>query len=406
MKIAIVAPFCSLPGEAYFNRFLYLAEQLAQKHDVLLMTSDFRHFDKRFRRAADRHEAQGRLQIKLLHETGYEKNVSLRRLASHRVFVRNLANEVAAWPQGAFDVVYSAYPLMGSNLVLAKHKKRAGFRLIVDVQDVWPEAFAAVLPFIGKLPPRMLPFARRADRAYAAADALAAVSQTYLARARAANPDVPAAAVYIGADMEQLSAIRPHAFPQNGTLRLCYLGTLSHSYDVASVCRAVRLLCAEGLKTELHIIGTGGSEAVLKNEFADTDSVVFHGAKPYAESMALAKGCHIAVNPIHGHALQSITNKLSDYAALGLPILNSQRCPEARALMAGLPHAHYPSGDAAACAAALRRLAAEPGVMPSADGHSGPAACENRRIPQAVADLLDRRRSYRKLIELIECQTS
>lgn len=400
MKIAIVAPFCSLPGEAYFNRFLYLAEQLAERHDVLLISSDFRHFDKTFRRAADWHETQGRLKIRLLHESGYQKNVSLQRIISHCGFVRRLEDEVSAWQPGAFDAVCSAYPLMGSNLVLARHKKRVGFRLIVDVQDVWPESFAAVLPFVGRLPPRLLPFARRADRAYAAADALAAVSQTYLARARAANPHVPAEAVYIGADMEQLAAVRPHAFPENGTLRLCYLGTLGHSYDVETVCRAVRTLVADGLETELHIVGTGGSEGRLKTAFAGT-SVIFHGAKPYAESIALAKGCHIAVNPIHGHAAQSITNKLSDYAALGLPILNSQLCPEARAVVETLPHAHYRSGDAADCAAAVRRLAAQLQAMPSENGVPN----TNRSIPERTAALFDRRRSYRKLIELIEHPT-
>ena len=43
MNITIVAPYCSLPSEPYFNRFWYLAELLSQSHDVLLITSRFRH---------------------------------------------------------------------------------------------------------------------------------------------------------------------------------------------------------------------------------------------------------------------------------------------------------------------------------------------------------------------------
>ena len=50
MNITIVAPFCSLPNEPYFNRFRYLAERLAEQHDVLLITSNFKHYDKSFRR--------------------------------------------------------------------------------------------------------------------------------------------------------------------------------------------------------------------------------------------------------------------------------------------------------------------------------------------------------------------
>ena len=40
--------------------------------------------------------------------------------------------------------------------------------------------------------------------------------------------------------------------------------------------------------------------------------------------MSVAKGCDISVNAIHSYAMQSITNKLSDYMALQKPILNSQ----------------------------------------------------------------------------------
>ncbi|MDO5059886.1 MAG: glycosyltransferase [Neisseria sp.] len=386
MNIAIVAPFCSLPGEAYFNRFLYLAERLAERHEVTLITSQFRHHDKTFRNPADFAAPQGRLNIRLLAETGYRKNVSLQRVLSHRAFVRRLAQEVAAWQTGRFDAVYSAYPLIASNLVLAQHKKRVGYKLIIDVQDVWPESFSAVLPLAGKLPPRLLPFARRADRAYAAADALAAVSHTYLARAQAANPNVPAEAVYIGADMDAVAEIVPHRFPANGTLRLFYLGTLSYSYDLATICRAVDSAFSDGLDVELHIIGGGPDETRLRG--LASERVHFHGYLPYAESIALAKGCDVAVNPIHGYAPQSITNKLSDYMALGKPILNSQLSPEARTVIEMLPHAHYPSGDAAACAAAIRQLANRPP--------------EQTAIPEAVCQAFNRRRSYQKLIDLIE----
>lgn len=82
MNITIVAPYCSLPSEPYFNRFRYLAELLSQSHDVLLITSNFKHYDKSFRRPEDAEAAsQGRLKVMLLEESGYGKNVSLGRLA-------------------------------------------------------------------------------------------------------------------------------------------------------------------------------------------------------------------------------------------------------------------------------------------------------------------------------------
>ena len=386
MNITIAAPFCSLPNEPYFNRFRYLAERLAERHDVLLITSNFRHHDKTFRRPEDAAAAsEGRLKVMLLAEDGYRKNVSPARLKSHRTFVKNLERWLQNCPPYSQDVVYSAYPLMGSNILLGQHKARLGFKLITDVQDVWPESFSAVLPFIKKLPPRRLPFARRADRAYACADGLIAVSDSYLARARAANPDVPAETVYIGADFGEIAAIPPHRFAERKT-RLFYLGTLSHSYDVETVCQGVRLLEAAGETVELHICGGGPDLARLQQKFSD-GSIVFHGYLPYREMMSLAKGCDIAVNPIHSYAMQSVTNKLSDYMALQKPILNSQQNPEVHRLLNLLPHEHYRSGNGADFAAAYRRLT-----------HTRQAPVQRDEI----ARRFDRDTAYRRIIAMIE----
>lgn len=343
MNITIVAPYCSLPSEPHFNRFWYLAELLSQSHDVLLITSNFKHYDKSFRRPEDAEAAsQGRLKVMLLEESGYGKNVSLGRLASHHRFVRHFEKWLENCRPGEQDIVYSAYPLIATNLLLGKHKARLGYKLIVDVQDVWPESFSSVVPFLKKIPHKLLPFASRANRAYRYADALVAVSQTYLDRAKEANPNVPGEAVYIGADIPKLDAVPAKDFGDDKT-RLFYLGTLSYSYDVETVCKGVRKLLDDGENVELHIMGGGPDLEKLKQY--ENHAIKFYGYLPYSEMMSIAKGCDIAVNAIHSHAMQSVTNKLSDYMALQKPVLNSQTNAEVLDLLNLLPHANYRSGD-------------------------------------------------------------
>lgn len=343
MNITIVAPYCSLPSEPHFNRFWYLAELLSQSHNVLLITSNFKHYDKSFRRPEDAEAAsQGRLKVMLLEESGYGKNVSLGRLASHHRFVRHFEKWLENCRPGEQDIVYSAYPLIATNLLLGKHKARLGYKLIVDVQDVWPESFSSVVPFLKKIPHKLLPFASRANRAYRYADALVAVSQTYLDRAKEANPNVPGEAVYIGADIPKLDAVPAKDFGDDKT-RLFYLGTLSYSYDVETVCKGVRKLLDDGENVELHIMGGGPDLEKLKQY--ENHAIKFYGYLPYSEMMSIAKGCDIAVNAIHSHAMQSVTNKLSDYMALQKPVLNSQTNAEVLDLLNLLPHANYRSGD-------------------------------------------------------------
>ncbi|HEZ0948917.1 glycosyltransferase [Neisseria meningitidis] len=343
MNITIVAPYCSLPSEPYFNRFWYLAERLSQSHDVLLITSRFRHYDKSFRRHEDAAAtSNGRLRVKLLDEPGYRKNVSLARVASHRVFVRNLARWLHSPQAAEQDIVYSAYPLIATNLLLGKHKARLGYKLIVDVQDVWPESFSSVVPFLKKVPHKLLPFASRANRAYRYADALVAVSQTYLDRAKETNPNVPGEVIYIGADFPKLDAAPAKDFGDDKT-RFFYLGTLSYSYDVETVCKGVRKLLDDGENVELHIMG-GGPDLDRLKQYA-CDGIKFYGYIPYAEMMSVAKGCDIAINAIQSYSMASITNKLSDYMALQKPILNSQVNDEVAEVLTLLPHANYRSGD-------------------------------------------------------------
>ncbi|WP_308020798.1 glycosyltransferase [Neisseria bergeri] len=385
MNITIVAPYCSLPSEPHFNRFWYLAELLSQSHDVLLITSNFKHYDKSFRRPEDAKAAsQGRLKVMLLEESGYSKNVSLGRVTSHHRFVKHFEKWLENCRPGEQDVVFSAYPLIATNLLLGKHKTRLGYKLIVDVQDVWPESFSSVVPFLKKIPHRLLPFARRADRAYRYADALVAVSQTYLDRAKEANPDVPAEAVCIGADFAAIASAPAKDFGDS-TTRFFYFGTLSHSYDVETICLGIKRLVQAGENVELHIMGGGPDLEKLKQH--ENHAIKFYSYLPYAEMMSVAKGCDIAVNAIHSHAMQSVTNKLSDYMALQKPVLNSQTNAEVLGLLNLLPHENYRSGDVDSFVQAAKDI------------------LKRKNDPVQSDEIVRRFRrdiSYRKIVNLIE----
>src|SRR5699024_6724831 len=88
----------------------------------------------------------------------------------------------------------------------------------------------------------------------------------------------------------------------------------------------------------------------------------------YPEMVSRLRGCDIAVNPIVAGAAQSITNKVGDYAAAGLPVVNSQECEAYRTLLdsygAGL------SCDAGApfIASAVEELASDDRVPARATG--------------------------------------
>lgn len=349
-KILIVAPFCSLPGEPYFNRFFYLANMLCSSYCVTLVTSNFRHFDKSWR-SEDASYSKPNLKIVLIEELGYTNNVSVQRLRSHGLFCKNFESWLAN--NFDFDLVYSAYPLIQTNIILAKYKKMFGFRLVIDVQDVWPESISSVVPFIAKIPYYFVPFSRKANRAYNAADALIAVSRTYLERAlKSAKEGVPNMVVYLGSSLK-LCESRP-ASASGVVFKLVYLGTLSFSYDVETVARAVDQLVKEGYKVEFHVLGGGPFEKKLKS--LECRGVFFHGFMGFEKAVDFMRKCNVAVNAIAHGAPQSVTNKLSDYLALGIPLINSQENAEVRELILSSDHENYKAGSVESFKVAFKKI--------------------------------------------------
>ncbi|WP_312381563.1 glycosyltransferase [Stutzerimonas balearica] len=317
---------------------------------MTLLTSRFRHFDKKHRTSSS--FAHANFKIILVDEPGYKANVGLARLYSHSVFCENFRKFFEA--DHDFDLVYSAYPLIQTNIALGRLKRKFGFKLIIDVQDVWPEAISAVVPVLSRLHLNLLPFTRKANKAYRAADALVAVSKTYMARALLPlTKKVPHEVVYLGSSIGTQD-FTPIAHFSEEIFRLGYLGTLSHSYDVETVMVAVSELLAEGYKIELHILGGGPFEKRLRSK--GYSGVIFHGFVDFNSAVEFIRSCQVAVNPIASGAPQSVTNKLSDYLALGIPLINSQKSLEVLDLLQNVDHENYDPGSVRSFKSAFAKI--------------------------------------------------
>jgi glycosyltransferase involved in cell wall biosynthesis len=376
-RLLIVAPFCSLPGEPHFNRFLYLAGLFSEKFDVTLVTSSFRHFDKMQRERVDYSDCK--FEVVLIDEPGYKGNVSFSRIYSHHVFCENFNKWLSI--NNDFEIIYSAYPLIETNKIIASLRRCKSFKFIVDVQDVWPESITSFFPLARYLPSKLLPFSKKANSVYMSADALVAVSGTYLARAMRFSISKHAEVVYIGSDCRAVEVAIPKSF--NGdSVRLFYLGALSHSYDLETVVKGMAVLQGRGHAVELHILGGGPTENKLK-EMAG-GNVFFHGFLKYSEMISFALGCHVAINPIKTFAAQTVTNKLSDYLSLGMPILNSQRGSEVLNLLSSVRGENYQAGSVRSFVSAAERL------LPHARSAREPNTSFDREV------------SYKRILRLVE----
>ena len=143
--ILIVAHFIATPEEKGNDRFSYISKELAlrynDKYNVELLTSSFSHSRKR-QRVFDKERQEVPYQISLIYEPGYKKNVSLERFYSHYIFAQNVKKYLKTRKHP--DLVFCSVPSLDVADVCRKYALKNKIPFVIDIQDLWPEAFEMV----------------------------------------------------------------------------------------------------------------------------------------------------------------------------------------------------------------------------------------------------------------------
>lgn len=334
--ILIIAHFTQVPGEAGNSRFNYIAGKLNKKKaNVEIVTTNFSHRYKKYRKIEKEEYEKMNYKLTMLNEPTYTKNVSIKRFYSHYVFGRSLKRYLENRKKP--DVIYCAVPSLDAAFVAAKYAEKNKIKFIIDIQDLWPEAFKMIfnVPFISEL--IYTPLDRKASFIYSIADEIIAVSETYIKKVCKSREVNKGISVYLGTDLDYFDNIitNNNIEKPDNEIWIAYIGTLGHNYDIKNVIDAIYHLNNKGIKNIKFIIMGDGP---LRNKFEQYSNkrkinCVFTGRLDYSTMSRILIKCDIAVNPIVKGAAGSIINKVGDYAAAGLPVLNTQENLEYRQLL-------------------------------------------------------------------------
>lgn len=342
MRILFYNSAVYLPGEGGYKRTMYLFDMMRNMgYDVTLVTSDFNHYAKTKRDVAKfRREYPDYSDVVILPAIPYSKNISIKRWISGLVYRRTLMK----WFKqnySKYDVVYTNMPGADTNIAMSKVCKKNNIKMIVDVRDLRPEVFRVLLKkdWLYKL----VTFKMKldADKAYNTADELLAVSNEYLQRGLSANNHCRnPKAVYIGAILDKFyKGIEKYAsgiHKPEGEIWATYAGTLGNTYDLYTLIDVAKSLQDDGYKgLRFKILGQGPEDKPLKL-YAKTkhvENVDFIGFVDYEMMAAYLSKSDMTINSLKARASQSIINKVADYFAAGIPILNGSLCKEMQDLV-------------------------------------------------------------------------
>lgn len=395
MNIIFLANFPSKLDGGVQGRFINLAMLLHNRgHQVEVIVSDFEHGAKKHRATLDNKYP---FKLTYLHETGYPNNVHPKRLWSHYIWGLNVEKYLKNLSQKP-DVVYAALPTFTAGRLAGKWCNENGVKYIVDVQDLWPEAFQVAFknPIIQMA---FKPMEWIADAAYKAADKVIGVSDTYRDRALKVNTKVKdGLTVYLGNDGEKFDVARKaFAVPKPADeFWIAYIGTMGYSYDLHCAIDAIKMASEQIADRKIKFVAMGGGP--LLDEYrnhAQNAGILneFTGPLQYEVMVGKMCSCDAVINCLRPGAAQSITNKVGDYALSGLPVINTQENQEYRDLVTeyncGI---NCECGNANEVAKAIIKLMTDP-VLCKSYG-------ENAR--KLGNERFDRRTSYIKIVELIE----
>lgn len=407
MRIWLINPYGPIPGENWRDySFAMMAEALDDAgHEVIWWTSNFSHHFKKFRSEGwqDR-QLTSRTLIRLVPTPSYKRNIGMGRV------IRDLVFAFRAYRRGRQEappdcIVYSESPLTFGYA----GQKLAEFHnvpVIFDQMDLWPELFEQVFPqwlrpvVRGALGPV---YANR-RRNYSRLSGVMALAKTYLEATFSVAPILmirPSALVYNGIDVKEFRlemmqnaqsflAIQPK---QVGEIWAVFAGSLGPSYDIPTLMEVARRLEGTSSKIRLIVAGDGPYAKQVAQFIVDrgNERLLFVGKLSPKDLSGLYGHCDIALCAYSSRSNVEMPDKIYDYTAAGLPVINSLSGEVRTVISEHKIGLQYQAGSPDDLLNALLKLESDAGLCAE-------MASNSRRI----GDFYDKKIQYQKFVDLVE----
>lgn len=301
MKAVVLTCF-----ESNEERASFVMDSLkSEGYDVLGLSTNFSHMEKDYRK-----DYYGN--FKLLETNRYNKNLSLKRMLSHKEFAKSAFNEIEKYNPNIVWICAPANTLIKeANKYKKKHQDK---KIIIDIIDMWPESFP-----VGNIK-KTLPFKlwrniRRnnincADKLICECD----LYQDILSK----EYKKEIATIHWARDKKAL----PYELnlPAN-KLSLIYIGSINNIIDVQKI---VKIIDSIKYDVDFHIVGDGENKDNLINSLKDKCNVIYHGlVYDQKEKEKIFSVCHAGLNIYKKGLYIGLTVKSIDYFNYGLPIINN-----------------------------------------------------------------------------------
>jgi len=302
-----------------------LAYELLKKgHQVIWWSSSFDHSKKEFRATCDKDViVDSNYLIKLLHGSGYQKNISFQRIFHNRIIARKFLQ--AAQKEERPDIVLASLPTIELALAATQYGKQHNVPVVLD------------------LPKILRPFARVAlewqfravKKACQNATGLIGITSEFLQWGLN----------YTKRDQKQFDAIYPLAYSdtrlddkyiqeaelfwrgkglkrEDSNFIITFVGSINRSFQFDEIIDVAKKMAGD---VELVIAGLGSELEKYRQQIRGCTNITFPGWLDRPKIYSLLKMSAVCIAPYieREDFLMSIPNKIAEYLCAGVPVLTS-----------------------------------------------------------------------------------
>ncbi|HNX69541.1 MAG TPA: glycosyltransferase family 4 protein [Candidatus Omnitrophota bacterium] len=407
MQIWLINSYGSIPGESWRDsRFSMIANALTGAgHDVVWWTSNFSHHSKCFR-SDDWEDVRinEKFIVRLVPTTAYKKNIGMGRIWRDAVFAyRTYARGRQMLAPDC--ILYSETPLTfgyaGQKLAEFHHCP-----VVFDQIDLWLELFEKLFPpGIRSIVHFLLwPLYKNRKCIYGQLNGVMGLAEAYLEVPLQAAPVLrsrPHEVVYNGIDVKLFRQLISDPAPVKGLVPLknkgeiwaVFAGSLGPSYDIQTILKAAEIVNRELPDLKIFMAGDGPLKVKIVEYTREKHHANFHylGKLEPKVLCSLYGMCDIGLCAYTKISNVEMPDKIYDYAAAGLPVINSLAGEVRDLIIKNRIGLQYEGGNAESLVNALKQLATNRSLLREMATNSF-----------KIGPQYDQRVQYAKCVALIE----
>jgi glycosyltransferase involved in cell wall biosynthesis len=307
----------------------------AAGHSVTWVTSSFSHTQKSFRQVPGELTFIPEFNIVFLRALGYQKNISVQRYLDDRALVQSFVRfteETVTHP----DLIIASMPSVGLARAAVNFANEAMIPVIVDIRDLYPDVFSSYAPPIlrGAIRLASLPMRKSVKRLLKKSDAIMSISADFLEWGKKLSDSSDKKSFYVpmaypslesSENNSQLLRDKYISLSNEYKLKLIFIGTLSRSFDFATLFEVAKKCDVLNLSASFTFCGTGYQSDFVEKNCKELRNCSFLGWVDSAAIASLLDICDVGIAPYINvdNFKKNLPNKPIEYLSGGMAVVTS-----------------------------------------------------------------------------------